>query len=351
MTACFSPSRTAFEEQFFFGFSGTPILGANKRKDNTTTDIFGNELHRYSIADGIRDKNVLGFDPYKMVTYPDRKVRESVALEKAKATTPEEALVDPKKAKIFNRYMNDVTMAGYRDKAGDYVTGIEDHLPNAQYERDEHRDAVVRDIADNWVTLSQASKFHAIFATSSIEEAIIYYRLMKVECPNLKTTALFDPNIDFDGGGDPVLKQSGLVELIEDYNTRYGQSFDLGTHGRFKKDIANRLAHKKPYTRIAAEPEKQLDLLIVVNQMLTGFDSKWVNTMYLDKLLKYENIIQAFSRTNRLFHPIEKTLRHDPVLSQTAYDGAEHRGRREAFTPATDQSDFTQTSCLATWNG
>ena len=67
--------------------------------------------------------------------------------------------------------------------------------------------------------------------------------------------------------------------------------------------MAARLAHKTPYIRIEAEPEKRLDLLIVVNQMLTGFDSKWVNTLYVDKLLEYENIIQAFSRTNRLFGP------------------------------------------------
>ena len=63
----------------------------------------------------------------------------------------------------------------------------------------------------------------------------------------------------------------------------------------------NKSAHKRPYERIERSPEKQLDLLIVVDQMLTGFDSKWVNTLYLDKVLKYESIIQAFSRTNRLF--------------------------------------------------
>lgn len=68
-----------------------------------------------------------------------------------------------------------------------------------------------------------------------------------------------------------------------------------------KKDIAARLAHKLPYQRIERTPEKQLDLLIVVDQMLTGFDSKWINTLYLDKVLQYENLIQAFSRTNRLF--------------------------------------------------
>lgn len=63
------------------------------------------------------------------------------------------------------------------------------------------------------------------------------------------------------------------------------------------------MAHKKPYERIVNEPEKQIDLLIVVDQMLTGFDSKWINTLYMDKVLLYENIIQAFSRTNRLFGP------------------------------------------------
>lgn len=295
--------KASFAGAVFFGFSGTPIQKENVRRDNTTTDVFGDELHRYSIADGIRDKNVLGFDPYKVSTYRDRDLRQAVALEKAKADTPAEAFADPKKKKIFNRYINDVSMAGHRDSSGEYVTGIEDHLSNSQYTREEHQNAVVGDISKNWETLSQGGKFHAIFATSSIPEAIQYYRLMKAQCPDIKTTALFDPNIDDEGNGDPAFKTEGLVELLEDYNARYGQSFDLGSHGNFKKDIAARLAHKKPYTRIETDPNKQIDLLIVVNQMLTGFDSKWVNTLYLDKVLKYEEIIQAFSRTNRLFGP------------------------------------------------
>jgi len=295
--------KTSFPGAVFFGFSGTPIHAENKHSDNTTTDVFGNELHRYSIADGIRDKNVLGFDPYQVATYKDRDLRQAVALEKCKADTVAEAMADAKKKKVFNRTMNDVPMAGHRDSSGVYQTGIEDHIPNSQYERDEHRNAVVQDIAANWDTLSQGSKFHAIFATSSIPEAIIYYRLMKAQCPNLKITALFDPNIDDEGNGNPAFKTDGLVEIIGDYNATYGQKFDLGTHGNFKKDLAARLAHKAPYIRIEAEPEKRLDLLIVVNQMLTGFDSKWVNTLYLDKLLEWESIIQAFSRTNRLFGP------------------------------------------------
>lgn len=296
--------KESFSSAVFFGFSGTPIQRENVRKDNTTTDVFGDELHRYSIADGIRDKNVLGFDPYQVLTYRDRDLRQAVALRKAKAATPQEAFDDPKKKKFFNRYMNNVPMAGHRDSAGEYQTGIEDHLPDTQYSRDEHHNGVVQDIAENWITLSQGSKFHAIFATSSISEAIVYYRQLKAHCPELKITALFDPHIsDEDSGADPAFKTGGLVEILSDYNAAYGQNFDLGTHAKFKKDIAKRLAHKVPYVRIEAEPSMRLDLLIVVNQMLTGFDSKWVNTLYLDKLLEYENIIQAFSRTNRLFGP------------------------------------------------
>ena len=154
---------------------------------------------------------------------------------------------------------------------------------------------------ENWVTLSHNSKFHAIFATSSIPEAINYYRMIKAVKPELKITALFDPNIDNSGG--VAFKEEGLAEIIDDYNKRYEQDFSIPTFAKMKKDIAARLAHRKPYERIANTPEKQIDLLIVVDQMLTGFDSKWINTLYMDKILYYENIIQAFSRTNRLFGP------------------------------------------------
>lgn len=295
--------KTTFPKAIFFGFTGTPIQDENQKKKNTTTTVFGNELHRYSIADGIRDKNVLGFDPYKVLTFKDKDVRKVVALEKAKAQTEEEAISDPIKSKVYYKYMDagQVGMVGHFDSKGDYIKGIEDYIPNVQYQTEEHTTTVVKDILENWITLSHNSKFHAIFATSSIPEAINYYRMIKEMKPELKVTALFDPNID--NGGGVAFKEAGLVEIIEDYNERYGQDFTIPTFAKMKKDIAARLAHKKPYERIANEPEKQIDLLIVVDQMLTGFDSKWINTLYMDKVLLYENIIQAFSRTNRLFGP------------------------------------------------
>lgn len=293
--------RKAFPRAVFFGFTGTPIQDENQRSESTTATLFGNELHRYSLADGIRDKNVLGFDPYKVLTYRDKDIRKAVALQEAKAMTEAEAIGDPEKSKVYYHFMDaaKVFMAGGVNKAGQYVKGIEDYLNRSQYERIEHQLAVVTDIKDNWLRLSHNGKFHAILATSSITESIEYYRLLKAEFPALKTTALFDPHIDNNAGF--VFKEEGLLELMEDYNRRYHQDFEFASHAKFKKDVSNRLAHKKPYERLEQSPEKQIDLLIVVDQMLTGFDSKWVNTLYLDKVLRYENIIQAFSRTNRLF--------------------------------------------------
>ena len=293
--------KNTFTSAIFFGFTGTPIQNENQKKLNTTSTVFGAELHRYSIADGIRDKNVLGFDPYKVLTYKDRDLRRAVALLKAKAVDEAEALDNPKKKEIYLKFMNEVRMAGYLDASGKYIKGIEDYIPSSQYDREEHFEMVVTDILENWLRLSQNGKFHAIFATSSIADAIDYYRLLKATKPDLKITALFDPNIDNNGNSE--YKEDGLVEIIEDYNERYNQDFNLAKHARFKKDIAARLAHKTPYIRIENKPEEQIDILIVVDQMLTGFDSKWINTLYMDKVLKYENIIQAFSRTNRLFGP------------------------------------------------
>lgn len=294
--------KQTFPKALFFGFTGTPIHIENEKKGCTTADVFGNELHRYSIADGIRDKNVLGFDPDMVLTFKEKDMREAIALDMANASSVSEVFQDANKKKIYYKYINDVPMAGFYNPDGTYVKGIEDYLlEKGQYRTEEHQKMVVRDILDNWITISHNYKFHGLFATSSIPEAVEYYKRFKDEAPELKVTALFDPSIDNNGTG--IAKEEALVEIITDYNKRYGQSFTISTYGKMKKDIQCRLAHKKPYERIANKPEEQIDLLIVVDQMLTGYDSKWINVLYLDKVLRYENIIQAFSRTNRLFGP------------------------------------------------
>lgn len=295
--------KKTFPRAVFFGFTGTPIQKENQKKLSTTATIFGDELHRYSIADGIRDGNVLGFDPYKVMTYRDIDLRKNVALKVVHASSEAEALGDPNKNVVYKGFLDakKVPMASTLDKHGNIRKGIEDYIPTEQYERLQHQEAVVDDISENWLQLSNNGMFHAIFATSSIREAIEYYRIFKQKRSDLKVTALFHPSIDNAEGVE--FKSEGLEEIMRDYNGRYEQDFYFGSHGSFKRDIAARLAHKKPYERIERSPEKQIDILIVVDQMLTGFDSKWVNTLYLDKVLKYENVIQAFSRTNRLFGP------------------------------------------------
>ena len=299
--------RRTFPCAMFFGFTGTPIHDENQKKQNTTVDVFGDELHRYSIADGIRDRNVLGFDPYKVLTYRDKDLREAVALDQAKASSVQEALSDPAKKAVYLRFMGLPMASDAIDSDGNPVHGIEHYVPKSQYRgtdgcgNPEHMAKVVEDIADGWQALSQGGMFHAILATSSIAEAITYYRMFRDQHPELKVTGQFDPSIDNNEGA--VYKEDGLVELLEGYNELYGKDYGISNHASFKRDVAARLAHKRPYTGIEKKPDEQLDLLIVVDQMLTGFDSKWVNTLYLDKVLTYEHLIQAFSRTNRLFGP------------------------------------------------
>lgn len=296
--------RRSFPNALFFGFTGTPILNENQRKNSTTSMIFGKCLHRYSIADGIRDHNVLGFDPTMVTTYKDNEVRLQVALHKAKAGNVAEALADPAKADVYERYMDksEVPMGPAVDDSGTVTHGIEDELGGEQYGSDTpHPGVVVADILGQFPILSHGGKFHAMLATSSIPEAIDYYYRFKELAPELHVTALFDPNVDNTEGA--TVKEDALAEIMTDYNMMYGKDFGIVDWPAMKKDIASRLSHKTPYGNIDRNRKQRLDLLIVVDQMLTGFDSKWVNTLYLDKIIRYESIIQAFSRTNRLFGP------------------------------------------------
>lgn len=296
--------KETFPNAIFFGFTGTPIQEENQKKMSRTDTVFGNELHRYSIADGIRDKNVLGFDPYKVLTFKDEDLKMAVALEKAKAKSLDEVYKDKKKEDVFYKYYN-LEMTGHVDKeSGNYIKGIEDYIDDSQYRTAAHQNTVVSDIVSSFRTLSWGKRYNAIFATSSIPEAIEYYRLLKKAAPDLKISALFDPNID--NNGNSAFKEDGLCEIIKDYHIMYGTPYTIASFGAMKSDISLRLAHKKQYEHIDRTPELQLDLLVVVDQMLTGYDSKWTNTLYLDKMLKYENIIQAFSRTNRIFDEHKK---------------------------------------------
>ena len=295
--------KNTFPRALLFGFTGTPVFKENAHHEIMTETLFGDMLHKYTIASGISDKNVLGFDLTMVNTYDEDELREKAAFAQIGIHTDEELdTASDEDKELYRHFMEDLEMpTQYNGKDGEVHKGIEYYLPKDLYQQPIHHNAVAADISGNWMRLSRNGKFHAILATQNITEAIEYYRLFKSRYPSKNVVSVFDNNIDNSDGG--IVREDAIIEMLTDYNLRYGTSFQLSTYGRYKKDVAKRLAHKKPYIGIEADHSQQIDLLIVVTQMLTGYDSKWINTLYVDKVLKYVDVIQAFSRTNRLFGP------------------------------------------------
>ncbi len=309
--------KHTFPRALLFGFTGTPVFEENAKNEIMTETLFGDMLHKYTIANGIPDGNVLGFDPYMEVTDEneqrelvafheiDRKLKDRNPDEEPKKRTTEEYLQlideDEELRNIYNKFVSELKMPDTYTDNGKQVHGIEHYLPKEFYQTDAHHLAVVQNIMKRWDRLSKNGKFHAMLATKNIPEAIAYYKLFKEHYPSMNVVAIFDNNIDNSDGG--MAREDAIVEMLTDYNAKYGMTFQLPNYAKYKKDVAKRLAHKKPYIGIENDHSKQVDLLIVVTQMLTGYDSKWVNTLYVDKVMKYVDIIQAFSRTNRLFGP------------------------------------------------
>lgn len=294
--------KRTFPRALLFGFTGTPVFEENAHNEIMTETLFGDMLHKYTIANGIPDGNVLGFDPYRINTYSDEELREKAALCQLDAKSVEEIEDDEEKMTVYRRFMEELEMPDtYTDADGETRHGVEHYLPKALYTQDIHHQAVAQHIVSNFDRLSKNRKFHAILATQNIPEAIAYYELFKAQYSSMNVVAVFDNNIDNSDEG--IAREDALLEMLDDYNHKYQHSFQLSTYGKYKKDVAKRLAHKKPYVGIEHDHTQQIDLLIVVTQMLTGYDSKWVNTLFVDKVMKYVDIIQSFSRTNRLFGP------------------------------------------------
>ena len=280
--------KLTYPRAMFFGFTGTPIMKENAVDGITTDGLFGTCLHKYTISEGIRDKNVLGFKPSKVVTFDEEDFREKVALMKLGKDSVEG--------------LTDEEFKKYHALASRDMDKVEADVSNSLYADGdtgkEHRKNVVQDILNKWERISFRGKFHYILATSSIREAIKYYRLLKDNDKDLFVTAVFDPHTD--NTSDDIFKDKAVEEILIDYNNHFNFKFTVGAYRRFKDDVCSRLAHKEPYKDIDTRREEAVNIVIVVNQLLTGFDSKWINTLYLDKVIDYEQYIQAVSRTNRL---------------------------------------------------
>ena len=240
-----------FEKAQYFGFTGTPRFVENKSQDGRTTeDIFGERLHSYMIKEAIFDRNVLGFNIEYISTYRGQYDIEDTEL--VEAIDRQEVLESPERVSLIANH-----------------------------------------IVDHHTTKTRISgnKYTAIFATSSIPMLVKYYDEFKKIKHNLKIAAVFSYGANEDMSGKDEHSRDQLERIIDDYNGIFDTNFSTETFAAYDKDVQRRLQQKKI-------PE--IDLLIVVNMHLTGFDSKPLNTLYVDKNLEWHGLLQAFSRTNRV---------------------------------------------------
>ena len=265
-----------FPNSQLFGFTGTPIFEENasrtKIQDNeqsylTTEDIFEKELHKYTITNAIDDKTVLKFH----VEHYDRTNREDN--------------IKPSSSSVKRKIV----------------------------------DAILK----KHQLLTDEMRFNSIFATYRINDAIEYYNLFKEMQENneyikrkLNIACVFTPPAETkdieqiqndlpqekeDYKEQPQEKKAALINIINDYNKQYGTNYNINTFYDYYKDIQTRIKSQQ-YTNKDFNYNKKVDIVIVVDMLLTGFDSKYLNTLYVDKNLKYHHLIQAFSRTNRVLN-------------------------------------------------
>lgn len=259
-----------FQNANYIGFTGTPIFKENKSADGrTTADVFASGeldscIHRYMIKEAIADGNVLKFSVEYMRSLNITKV-DDPSLDASQLDDPE--YCKRHKIDLEDLYHREIRINNIAD----------DVLENLE----RHTHPTGKDV------------YTAIFAVDSIKTLMRYYRYMKEHNPKgYKIAAIFTyrPNEDADEGTD---KYSGdeLKLCMDDYGKMFGTGFDLDSFDAYRKDIANRMKQKDL---------PQIDLLLVVDMFLTGFDSKATNTLILDKNLIWHNLVQAYSRTNRV---------------------------------------------------
>lgn len=278
--------KSFFLNAQLFGFTGTPIFDENATYTQiegtqatlkTTQDIFEKCLHTYTITHAIEDKNVLRFH------------------------------VDYYKPKAENK-----------PKPGE--------LPSKK--------AIVQAIIEKHNTATANRKFNAIFATGSINDAIEYFKLFKeiqaqqlienTEFKPLNIACVFSPPSQvlkdneqnakdikqlqedlpqekFDNKQNPQEKKDALITIIKDYNGQYSTNHSIGEFDLYYQDLQKRIKDQQ-YSNQDLPHNNKIDIVIVVDMLLTGFDAKFLNTMYVDKNLKYHGLIQAFSRTNRVLN-------------------------------------------------
>ena len=263
-----------FKKYYQFGFTGTPIFPTNALGAETTASVFGIELHSYIITDAIRDEKVLKFKvDYNDVRPQFKSIETEKNLEKLTALEKKQAFLQPKRIEQIAQYVLD----NFKQKTHRFNAGN--------------------------------NGFNSMFAVSSVDAAKAYYQTFKqlqsaVKNPlKIATIFSFAANEEQDAIGDIVdesfeieamssTAKEFLKSAIDDYNNYFATNYDVDgkSFQNYYRDLAKRIKNK------------EVDLLIVVGMFLTGFDAPTLNTLFVDKNLRYHGLIQAYSRTNRIYN-------------------------------------------------
>lgn len=299
----------AFKKYHIFGFTGTPIFAVNAGAARcpelmTTEQAFGEKLHTYTIVDAIADKNVL---PFKIDYISTMREEENIQDEKIKNIDREKALASPQRISNIVSYIlqhfNQKTKRN--DKAYTFSKLL--NIEEVATAKNQHKIEEIK----NKVRLTG---FNSIFAVSSIPVARLYYEEFKKQMSEnplqkLKIATIFsfaangdeysDDGIDDENSEDTsnldTTSRDFLESAIKDYNEMFKTNYDTSSDKfqNYYKDVSLRMKNR------------ELDLLIVVNMFLTGFDATTLNTLWVDKNLKAHGLLQAYSRTNRILNSIK----------------------------------------------
>lgn len=235
-----------FTKAQYFGFTGTPRFIENQSQDGrTTTDIFGKCLHTYLIKEAIHDNNVLGFNVEYIQTFKGQ----------------------------------------YDEKDDTLVEGID---IGEVYENPERISLVANHIVNHHHMKTRNKQYTALFTVASIPMLTKYYDMFRTIKHDLKITAVFTFGQNEDSEGRDEHSRDALERIIKDYNKEFATNYSTETFGAYNTDVSRRVK------------TKQIDILLVVSMYTTGFDSKPLSTLYVDKRLKFHDLLQAFSRTNRV---------------------------------------------------
>ena len=295
-----------FKKYYIFGFTGTPIFAENvsggRGNLKTTDDIFGRRLHTYTIVDAIRDHNVL---PFRVSYISTMKSKKSIENARVWDIEREKALMSARRisnvtAYILKHYAEQTKQASsYIFKQLNDVADVVKHYGKKDYEEVRRK--------------AKLSGFNSMLAVQSIEAAKLYYNEFQKqmaeqpENKKLKIATIFSYGINDDVDGDSEdegpnstegMDESSrdfLERAIADYNEMFSTNYDTSAEKfpNYYKDVSLRMKNR------------EIDILIVVNMFLTGFDATTLNTLWVDKNLRYHGLIQSYSRTNRILNSVK----------------------------------------------